>query len=233
MKREKRQGFTLIELLVSVTLMLMLIGVVVSVFMQSSRVFTTAEAKMNIYQNARAAFGIMAREMASIDNSGDDFKIQGYSSESESILEFMTTTSWMNGTTRESGSAFVRYFIKKHSKRDLWRLTRVVENPKGTEVANSLLCEYIQYKYQAPPNDHLKDTSNTPNISLNYFYYDTSETGKWKNSAVTAAKVFVHSSATEADKTPVAVRLTMSLTDAQNRVTRTVSRVIWIATAGN
>ena len=62
----KRQpGFTLIELMVSVALMLILVGAVIMVFSSSSEVFTAAEAKMSIHQNARVAMELMARELAS------------------------------------------------------------------------------------------------------------------------------------------------------------------------
>lgn len=76
--RKHRRGFTLIELMVAVSLMVILISGVVYIFFHSTQMFSMAEGLMKIFQNARAAFGIMGREISgcySLESGQQWFKL--------------------------------------------------------------------------------------------------------------------------------------------------------------
>lgn len=57
-------GFTLIELLVAIGLMIILMGAVAIIFFQSTDLFKTSEARMQIANNARTALDMLARDLA-------------------------------------------------------------------------------------------------------------------------------------------------------------------------
>lgn len=62
--RNKRQaGFSLIELMVALTLGLILIGGVISIFLTNQQAFKTTEGLSRLQENARISFELMAREL--------------------------------------------------------------------------------------------------------------------------------------------------------------------------
>lgn len=61
----RANGFTLIELMVAVGLMVILIGAVVFVFAQTTGIFNEADARMQIYQNARLSIDKMEESLVS------------------------------------------------------------------------------------------------------------------------------------------------------------------------
>lgn len=96
MKRSLRalqSGFTLIEVLVSISLMMILVGVVVFVFTQATAAFNRSVGISEIYQNARVSVDLMERHIRSafpIDHPKQHFWLfntyanaEGFSSEGD------------------------------------------------------------------------------------------------------------------------------------------------------
>ncbi|MGE0713159.1 MAG: PilW family protein [Planctomycetota bacterium] len=65
------RGFTLIELLVAIALSTILTGAVVFIFIQAQEIFTSVDAKVQVYQYARYAFDRMERDLANVVRSRD------------------------------------------------------------------------------------------------------------------------------------------------------------------
>ena len=63
-RRAPFAAFTLIELLVAIGLMIILMGAVAIIFFQSTDLFKTSEARMQIANNARTALDMLARDLA-------------------------------------------------------------------------------------------------------------------------------------------------------------------------
>lgn len=225
MRPLNKRGFTLIELMISVVLMLILVGAVVMVFRDTSNVFTMAEAKMSVYQNARAALELMSRELTSADNTeitlwGIDTKLTinnpGVGASFPFVhLRFKTNTSWISGTTRQNGMAFVEYYSEAASGlvgSDLWNLKRRVRSwDTGTNAltqrSDDILAQYIA-----------KD-SDREGLRIDYFNYSG---GTWTVGLPVSAFAFPYNSL------PGAIRITMVVTDKEKRVQHTVSRTVWL-----
>jgi type II secretory pathway pseudopilin PulG len=67
----RRSGFTFVELLVAMTLMMILTGSVVFIFMQAQEIFLAVDARVQVYQYARYAFDQMERDLANVVHSQD------------------------------------------------------------------------------------------------------------------------------------------------------------------
>lgn len=67
----RRVGFTLVELMVAMALMMILTGSVVFIFMQAQKIFSTVDARVQVYQYARYAFDQMERDLANVLRSSD------------------------------------------------------------------------------------------------------------------------------------------------------------------
>ncbi len=225
--KQKQNGFTLVELLVSVALMLILVGAVIMIFKDSSEVFSVSDAKMAVYQNARAAFELMARELTSADNSGNPGTMfvlchKPKALNSQDLFQFRTTTSWVDGG-RKSGTAIVTYSLEYSTDTTLWNLVRKVN--VGGKTLTNVLAQYI-------PVD-------TRSVRIGYFKYDTG-VNNWvymasdqpnKSDAEVVAgtkSTFSAQSPTYGPNLPDAIRLTITFTDRQRRVYRTISRTIWL-----
>lgn len=152
-----RQGFTLIELMVSIALMLLLIGIVMSIFNNSSTTVTMAEAKVEIFQNARTTFEAMAQEIA------DATEICIYNLTTENIdsnsfyrpsLTIKTIAHWIENNRQRSGEAVVQYTItesKKFNEEPLFSLQKIVVPKKRIADPNA-------------PNDLTKYQESTEKI---------------------------------------------------------------------
>lgn len=69
--RAVRRAFTLVELMVAMALMTILTGSIVFIFIQSQDIFTTLDAKVQVYQYARYAFDQMERDLANVVRSSN------------------------------------------------------------------------------------------------------------------------------------------------------------------
>lgn len=68
---QRPAGFTLIELMVAMALMMILTGSVVFIFIQAQKIFTTVNARVEVYQYARYAFDQMERDLANVVRTSD------------------------------------------------------------------------------------------------------------------------------------------------------------------
>jgi hypothetical protein len=200
---------------------------------------STSEAKMEIYQNARVLFDMLARDLASVQvydsdnpptNPAQTFIITRSrirTNNNEYFLAFNTITSWRNTTTnaRESGVARVDYSFTSFAAANgnVCRLERNLSPISTNAIAQSnVLGEFI-----------FPGTSN-PRMLIEY--YDKSitnfrEPGSLPNNMTFRDPGSLTASTT--DNLPSSIRITMDLTDRNRRIIRTVSRVFWIATGGN
>lgn len=60
----RHQGFTVIELLVSATLLLIIIGIVLSITDQTSQIWRSSNARIQAFQEARSGFESMSRKLS-------------------------------------------------------------------------------------------------------------------------------------------------------------------------
>ena len=203
--------------MISVVLMLVLVTSVVMVFTHSSEVFSISESKMEVYQNARAAFELITRELTSADNAtglsgyttftGFSFANPGSVGTNLTIFQFKTNTSWSGTSGRESGTAVVEYYLKRMIKYPkLWELKRKVI-PAGTSsaVVDNILAQYLPY--------------STSSIKIGYFEYVGSN---W------VYREPANHSINVGNPLPSAIRITINFTDKLQRVTRTLSKTVWI-----
>lgn len=216
-------GFTLIELLISVVLMVMLVGIVVMVFSHASEVMSTSEAKMEVYQNARAAFELMARDLSGVQVSASQQLSMKTPVETATITEyflnFTTIASWREGGTAHSGTANIRYRLAPVGATGLVnlerRLTPMTGGVAGTAQPN-LLAQYVH---------------NTGQLRFNIEFYNPTSNAFERPDATGSNSCFDNT--TTARRVPPAIRVSMDLRDRRGKVVRTFSRVIWIATGGN
>lgn len=70
-RRPRRAAFTLVELMVAMALMMILTGSVVFIFIQAQKIFSTVDARVQVYQYSRYAFDQMERDLANVIRSSD------------------------------------------------------------------------------------------------------------------------------------------------------------------
>ncbi|HNZ85475.1 MAG: prepilin-type N-terminal cleavage/methylation domain-containing protein [Planctomycetes bacterium] len=229
------KGFTLVELMVAIGLMVLLMGVVVTIFSSSSEVMALAEAKMGIYQNARAAFDLMARDITNMTGTplapNEVLNINNPNA-GGLLLTFHTVTSWIDGNTQRTGAAMVQYTLipsRTFNSQPLFSLQRTIipaDNPSNpiTDVfAEFLVPPYVINMDPLPDTDNPAPTMNIPFLT-EFFTHNNNETANWSinNGAANPP------GDTKLPTLPPAVRITMTLTDEFMRARRTLSRVIWI-----
>lgn len=212
---KQSRGFTLVELLVAVALMVILVGAVVMVFTQSSQVISVSEAQMEVYQNARAAMEIIARDLASVQVNTDCHFVINSDPTSNPIMSFTTISSWEDTAgNRESGTVRVEYRLVQVTNNAFNMMRRLVEPPdsSSTQIVDSLLAQYIY-----------RDAATTLHFTVENFTYSGS------NFTVNSGDVDVSDTA----NLPPAVRITVDICDRHLRTVRTFSRTMWIATGGS
>ncbi|WP_372371517.1 PilW family protein [Candidatus Uabimicrobium sp. HlEnr_7] len=232
MRRRQQKGFTLIELLVAVSLMIILMGAIVLIFSRSTQLFNLSEANMNIFQNARVAFDLMSKELASSRGNLQINPVTSLAQEQE-LLSFRSIVTFEGDSGPETGVANVSYRVipLEGSENRRWILLRnfvvpAVGDPNlldpsvEPDLANAranesdVLCQFI-----GAPRD-----GAAPGISFAFASYfdDTSAANEDRWEILTANNGNVD-----------AVRISMDVTDEQSRITRTVGRVFWVANANN
>ena len=208
-----KRGFTLVELLVSVVLMLILVGAVVEVFRHTSNAVSQAESTMEVYQNARAIFELISRDLASVQVGNGQNLILRQVANNIDFLEFHTITSWLRNGIEESGLARIAYRAQRKNNR--WTLYRLV-TPQGDPgpLGMDVLGQYLA-----------TDGGGNPSIRVEYF-----DTGVSRFKAPDAS----HPNFTfDENNLPSALRISMLVTDRHGRITRPFSRVISVATGVN
>ncbi len=171
------KAFTLLELLVSISLMLILVGAAISIFITSTNILSSSESRMMIYLNATASFDIIAKDLIN-SPSGDDstFEIRNpdNNDDKQVVMRFAATTSWLNSNSEDqepvTGDVQVIYYLKKKSN-NKWVLKRQISEPDGDtfpplDEDNPLthtydtLCEFI------------KEENGVPGLKVDYLLYD-------------------------------------------------------------
>ena len=209
--KSRQQAFTLIELLISVVLMMILVGAVVMVFMHSSEVVTLAEAKTEVYQNARVIFDTIGRDLASIQANNTPTLYLYSASLGTYFLGCETLTSW--GT--DSGVATVEYELVTvvNANSNVINLQRNLK-PGGVSTGNAFVSSILgQYVYSP---------SSSPRLQIE-FYNNGGD-----SDPTTGSFTGVTTNNFNNANMPSAVRVTMDLTDRRAKVIRTFSRVFWI-----
>lgn len=257
-KMRADSGFTLIELLVSVALMVILTGAVVQIFVTSSDVFNSAEARISIYQNGRAALQKMSTEVAGafsyegsaaqefcIDNMArdttSDFTWRGQTIRNSA---FDAANHWRLPTANEINDTIdtgVLSFITTTSWVDSTTPATPVYRVGSARVAyrvfprgNRFVLQRCLYAATAgawaplPNADNSKDTKTDICQYLARFGTNCRLIVQYRRT--TAEDTFLDNDIR--DVIPVAIRVIMDVTDDFNREIRTITRTMWIPAGG-
>jgi len=174
---KKNSGFSLVELLVSLSLMLLLVGAAIVIFLNSSTVLISSEQRIAIFQNARAAFSLISKDISNATTGeGLDFVLRNPTKNNDPdrldeinnlelnpdiLLEFITITSWLDPDPNIdsdksgiiTGKACVYYYLNKSGTR--WSLKRLLVDLKVLD------------EDPAPNNlDNLANITSIENINL-------------------------------------------------------------------
>jgi len=208
-----RSAFTLIELIVAIALASILILVTAMIFKQASSAFSQSDARSEVYQNVRAAFDTIKRDISGatlntryeLFQAFNDVSASSYSSieakEGSDIITLLSSTP----NLADKPVALITYYLKTDNV--LYKL----ENT-GTSTLNSAISS-------------LPDSGTTYkelgfNIStLQFRYQDTDGTwvDTWETGTNTAYQYL-----------PAAVEIEMTVSDTLNRYTGTSTNIISI-----
>ena len=130
MKTRKNAGITLMELLVAVGLMVLLMTAIVMIFFRSTDVMKIGDARINIYENARAALDTVANDLQnglSYDGGQQRLQLQQFvrpaaggvaagsntdgAMDTIGIMTVATVPPTPGGLTREVRTVYVEYFL--------------------------------------------------------------------------------------------------------------------------
>jgi len=101
--RQNRSAFTLIELIVAIALASILILVTAMIFKQASSAFSQSDARSEVYQNVRAAFDTIKRDVSGATLNTNREWFNG----DLNAIEFLSSTSNNN----DQPIALIRYFL--------------------------------------------------------------------------------------------------------------------------
>ena len=96
-------GFTLIELLVAVSLAAMIMLVTAMIFKQASKAFSESDARNEVYQNVRAAFDVIKRDISGAVLNADYEWFKG----EPNTITFLSSTSNDN----DQPITLIKYFL--------------------------------------------------------------------------------------------------------------------------
>lgn len=106
--RGGRAGFTLIEVLTAITIAVLILGSITYIFAQASRTFAGAQARVQIYQQTRAVFDLLERDLEAartIDLNGDGTRDR-YFVGTATTLQFVSATGSAGAADRPAGVAY-------------------------------------------------------------------------------------------------------------------------------
>ena len=206
-------AFTLIELVVAIALASILILVTAMIFKQASSAFSQSDARSEVYQNVRAAFDIIKRDISGatlntryeLFQAFNDVSAASYSTigakEGSDIITLLSSTP----NLEDKPVALITYYLKTDNV--LYKL----ENT-GTSTLNSAISS-------------LPDTGTTYmelgfNVSTLQFRYQDSD-GGWVDTWETGTS-------TSYQYLPNAVEIEMTVSDTLNRYTGTSTNIISI-----
>jgi len=206
-------AFTLIELVVAIALASILILVTAMIFKQASSAFSQSDARSEVYQNVRAAFDIIKRDISGatlntryeLFQAFNDVSAASYSTigakEGSDIITLLSSTP----NLEDKPVALITYYLKTDNV--LYKL----ENT-GTSTLNSAISS-------------LPDTGTTYkelgfNVSTLQFRYQNTD-GGWVDTWETGTS-------TPYQYLPNAVEVEMTVSDTLNRYTGTSTNIISI-----
>ena len=206
-------AFTLIELVVAIALASILILVTAMIFKQASSAFSQSDARSEVYQNVRAAFDIIKRDISGatlntryeLFQAFNDVSAASYSTigakEGSDIITLLSSTP----NLEDKPVALITYYLKTDNV--LYKL----ENT-GTSTLNSAISS-------------LPDTGTTYkelgfNVSTLQFRYQNMD-GGWVDTWETGTS-------TSYQYLPNAVEVEMTVSDTLNRYTGTSTNIISI-----
>ena len=209
-----RSAFTLIELIISVSLASILILVTAMIFKQASSAFSQSDARNEVYQNVRAAFDTVKRDISGVTlntnyelfKSFDNIDASVYSAnikakEGSDILVLLSSTPNNNNQP----IALIIYYLKDDNI--LYKLEKTDTSTLNTGISSFNLKIETEYKELGL------------NVStLQFRYYDKDAVVKWKNTWDSTTKKYL----------PDAVEVKMTVSDTLNRYTETSTNIISI-----
>jgi prepilin-type N-terminal cleavage/methylation domain-containing protein len=208
-----KSAFTLIELVVAIALASILILVTAMIFKQASSAFSQSDARSEVYQNVRAAFDTIKRDISGatlntryeLFQAFNDVSAASYSTigakEGSDIITLLSSTP----NLEDKPVALITYYLKTDNV--LYKL----ENT-GTSTLNSAISS-------------LPDTGTTYmelgfNVSTLQFRYQDGD-GTWTDTWETGTN-------TSYQYLPNAVEIEMTVSDTLNRYTGTSTNIISI-----
>lgn len=210
---QSKSAFTLIELIVAISLASILILVTVMIFKQASSAFSQSDARSEVYQNVRAAFDTIKRDIsgATLNTRYKLFKAfnnvsaASYSTigamEGSDIITLLSSTP----NLEDKPVALITYYLKTDNV--LYKL----ENT-GTSTLNSEISSF--------PDLGTTYKELGFNVStLQFGYQDTD--GTWADTWETGTN-------TTYQYLPNAVEVEMTISDTLNRYTVTSTNIISI-----
>ncbi len=212
---QSKSAFTLIELIVAIALASILILVTAMIFKQASSAFSQSDARSEVYQNVRAAFDIIKRDISgatlntryelfkAFDNiDKDDYPLIEAKDKSD-ILTLLSSTP----NLEDKPVALITYYLKTDNI--LYKL----ENTE-TNTLNLAISSY--------PDTGITYKKLGLNVSTLQFRYQDSD-GTWADTWETGTDT-----TTQYQYLPDAVEVEMTVSDTRNRYTGTSTNIISI-----
>ena len=209
----KESAFTLVELIISVALASMLILITSMIFKQASSAFSQSDARGEVYQNVRAAFDIIKRDISGatlntryeLFRAFNNISASSYSTikakEGSDIITLLSSTP----NLEDKPVALITYYLK--SDNILYKL----ENT-GTSTLNTAISSF--------PDAGTTYNELGFNVSTLQFRYQDSD-GTWGDTWETGTS-------TAYQYLPNAVEVEMTVSDTRNRYTGTSTNIISI-----
>jgi len=205
-----RSAFTLVELIVAISLAAMIILITATIFKQASSAFSQSDARSEVYQNVRATFDIIKRDIsgATLNTNYELFKAFNnvsavtYSTigakEGSDILTLLSSTPNLD----DRPIALITYFLDTNNILNKAEIT-------GTSTLNSSIAGFN-------PNDATGYQLGLNVSTLQFRYLDTD--GTWGDTWDSTTKKYL----------PDAVEVAMTISDMRNRYTGTSTNIISI-----
>ncbi len=205
-----RSAFTLVELIVAISLAAMIILITAIIFKQASSAFSKSDARSEVYQNVRATFDIIKRNIsgATLNTNYELFKAfnnvsaASYSTigakEGSDILTLLSSTPNLD----DRPIALITYFLDTNNILNKAEIT-------GTSTLNSSIAGFN-------PNDATGYQLGLNVSTLQFRYLDTD--GTWGDTWDSTTKKYL----------PDAVEVAMTISDMRNRYTGTSTNIISI-----
>ena len=207
---QNRSAFTLVELIVAISLAAMIILITAIIFKQASSAFSKSDARSEVYQNVRAAFDIIKRDIsgATLNTNYELFKAfnnvsaASYSTigakEGSDILTLLSSTPNLD----DRPIALITYFLDTNNILNKAEIT-------DTSTLNSSIAGFN-------PNDATGYQLGLNVSTLQFRYLDTD--GTWGDTWDSTTKKYL----------PDAVEVAMTISDMRNRHTGTSTNIISI-----